>query len=122
MINKARDSLYVSLIVFLHPLWCYLLIYRTDMGVGGAGLANSITYTMILVLSHVYISKQEDIQESWFRPTAACLIGMGAYCKRGMWTAIRVCLEMWSYEIMILMSTFLSDEDTSSQIICNNFI
>jgi MATE family multidrug resistance protein len=121
MVNKSHGPLIISLTGLLHPLWCYFIIWRTDLTVTGAALANSITYTLNFILLSLYTSYQDDLKEALFLPTKECFEGMGTYCKRGLWTSARVCVEMWSYEFMTFQTTFLAQEYTASQVICNNF-
>jgi Na+-driven multidrug efflux pump len=63
-VNKSHGPLLISVIGLLHPLWCYLLIWRTDLTVTGAALANTITYSLNFILLSVYTAYQDDLKDA----------------------------------------------------------
>jgi MATE family multidrug resistance protein len=104
----------------LHILWCYLLVRVADLGVKGASIATGITYLILFVFLNVYASGIAEIKESWFFPNRDSIRHLGQFLKLGVPAALMFSLEWWVYEILTLMSGYISVEATAAEIILVN--
>lgn len=101
-------------ITILHIFWCDLLTVRLDMEVQGTAIATAITYFLMLSIYHFYTSRFTDERirkEAWFLPdwkSFKDLSGLVSFMKLGLPSIGMLCLEWWSFELMILYSAYLS--------------
>jgi len=67
--NHSRFALFIQLFsVLIHPIWCYILVVRYDMGNVGLGYANSITWITQCICLSLYFRfnlKSLGIQSQW---------------------------------------------------------
>lgn len=114
----------------LHILWCYLLTDYYDWGVKGTAIASSITSFTNFVLFWGFSSmmtKEKLRKESWFLPKnhtelKECINskGLWEFVKLGLSSMGTICLEWWSFELMMLFSSYISVKATATQIVIMN--
>ncbi|KAG5522548.1 hypothetical protein RHGRI_034642 [Rhododendron griersonianum] len=130
----------------LHLLVCWILVFKSGLGSRGAALANSISYWVNVVLLALYVKFSSSCAKSWTGFSKEALHNILTFLKLAIpsavmvWsvtyhqsrsTAYVVCsvkkktchnLEIWSFEMMVLLSGLLPNPqlETSVLSICLN--
>jgi Na+-driven multidrug efflux pump len=69
---------------------------------------------------YVIIQLQRDIKEAWFLPNKESFQGIIEYLKLGIYSLFMSILYVWSMEIIIILSGYLSIDETSASVIALN--
>ena len=114
----------------LHIFWCYLLTDLNDLGIKGTAYASIITSLINFIMYWVYSSmftEKEIREQTWFLPRNITEIkeccnaeGLWVFVKVGVGSMGTICLEWWSFEVMILLATMLSVKAVAVQLIIFN--
>ncbi|KAI8528641.1 hypothetical protein RHMOL_Rhmol12G0163400 [Rhododendron molle] len=106
----------------LHLLVCWILVFKSGLGSRGAALANSISYWVNVVLLALYVKFSPSCAKSWTGFSKEALHNILTFLKLAIPSAVMVCLEMWSFEMMVLLSGLLPNPqlETSVLSICFN--
>ncbi|KAK4362031.1 hypothetical protein RND71_017272 [Anisodus tanguticus] len=106
----------------IHILVCWILVFKSGLGGKGAALANSISYWFNFLFLALYIKFSPSCSKTWTGLSKEALKDMLAFIRLAIPSAIMVCLEMWSFELMVLLSGLLPNPqlETSVLSICLN--
>ncbi|XP_022771980.1 protein DETOXIFICATION 3-like [Durio zibethinus] len=109
-----------SAAVCLHIPLCWTLLYKTKLGIIGAALSTGIAFWFNVILLGIYMRYSSSCEKSRaliFKDIFSCIKEFFSY---GLPSAIMLCLEWWSSEILILLSGLLPDSmlETSVLSIC----
>jgi MATE family multidrug resistance protein len=114
----------------LHILWCYILTDVYEMGINGTAISSSFTNLIIFIMFWIYSSlytEQKLKEETWFLPRNHSEImeccnskSLWEFFKFGVGSIGTICLEWWSFEFMMLFSSYISVKATATQIILMN--
>ncbi|BAF26308.1 Os10g0345100, partial [Oryza sativa Japonica Group] len=106
----------------LHPLVCWLLVFRAGMGSKGAALANAISYAVNLAILAVYVRASNTCKGRWSGFSGEAFKELRQFAALAMPSAMMICLEWWSFEILVLLSGLLPNPqlETSVLSICLN--
>jgi len=108
----------------LHIGWCYLFTDIYGMGIKGTAYASSITNLINFILMWVYSSRFTEKrlrEETWFFPNN--MIEVREICNfKSLWEFVKIgvssmgtiCLEWWSFEFMMLFSSYISVKATAT--------
>ncbi|KAF7834597.1 protein DETOXIFICATION 16-like [Senna tora] len=121
--NIVFPMMYISgVTTLLHILVCYILILKSGLGSGGAALANAISYWLNVFILILYIKYSPACAETWKGFSKEALHGIPTFLRLAIPSAVMVCLEMWSFEMMVLLSGLLPNPklETSVLSICLN--
>ena len=90
-----------------HIGWCYLLVKVFKWDIHGVAFSNVLTniVNLLILELHCYFSKHFKDCYFWF--TEDTLEDIGEYIKIGCHSALMVCLEWWTYEILALSAGWL---------------
>ena len=113
-----------SVSMILHFCWCYFLAYNVGLGVVGVSIATWITYWTDLTVTTLYVTFKSGVvpKESWHFFNADSLKGLYEYFEYGIPSALIVCLEWWSFEILSLFAGLLSVEELAANIVLLNLL
>ncbi|NP_001151657.2 transparent testa 12 protein [Zea mays] len=107
-----------------HVLLCYTLVYKVGMGSKGAALGAAVSYSVNLAVLALYVRLSSACKATWtgFSTEAFSFSGLREYAKLAVPSAMMVCLEWWSFELLVLLSGFLPNPklETSVLSICVN--
>ncbi|XP_039009573.1 protein DETOXIFICATION 3-like isoform X2 [Hibiscus syriacus] len=109
-----------SAAVLLHTCLCWILTYKTSMGIAGGALSTGLALwfnVTLLVIYMRYSSACEKSRAFVFKDVLSCVKEIFSY---GVPSAAMICLEWWSFELLILLSGLLPDSmlETSVLSIC----
>ncbi|XP_028083610.1 protein DETOXIFICATION 16-like isoform X7 [Camellia sinensis] len=94
----------------------------TDLGLRGAALANSISYWTNVVLLALYVKFSSSCAKTWTGLSKEALHDILNFLGLAIPSAVMVCLEMWSFEMIVLASGLLPDPELQTSVlsICLN--
>ncbi|KAI6674235.1 hypothetical protein NL676_002141 [Syzygium grande] len=93
----------------LHILICWVLVMKTGLGSRGAALANSISYWIDVLLMALYVKFSSSCSKTWTGFSKEAFHNILPFLRLAIPSAVMVCLEMWSFEMMVLLSGLLPD-------------
>jgi Na+-driven multidrug efflux pump len=102
-----------------HPIWCYIFVSKSmlDMGIKGLGLANLITYSLCFAVNLIYSSCIPEIRKSIFLPDRRIFHDLGEYFSLGLPGAFMICIEVYGYIMIDIVSGWISVTCQSGQVI-----
>ncbi|OEL20673.1 Protein DETOXIFICATION 14 [Dichanthelium oligosanthes] len=107
-----------TLTVFI-PL-CWFMVYKIGMGNAGAALAVSICDWVEVMVLGLYIMFSPSCEKTRAPLTWEAFQGIGNFMRLAVPSALMICLEWWSYELLVLLSGILPNPalETSVLSIC----
>ncbi|KAH0993338.1 hypothetical protein GBA52_004821 [Prunus armeniaca] len=91
----------------VHLLNCWVLVYKTSLGYRGAALATSVTYSINALLLALYVRVSPSCKLTWTGFSKEAFHGIPNFLKLSIPSAVMVSLEVWSFEMIVLLSGFL---------------
>nr|KYP61471.1 Protein TRANSPARENT TESTA 12 [Cajanus cajan] len=106
----------------LHLPVCWIMVYKSGLGSRGAAIANSISYWINVFILSLYVKFSPKCAKTWTGFSKAALHNIPSFVRLAIPSAIMVCLENWSFEMMVLLSGLLPNPklETSVLSICLN--
>nr|QEY08343.1 MATE efflux family protein member 5b [Crocus sativus] len=106
----------------LHVLVCWILVFKSGLGNKGAALANFISYSINVLLLALYVKLSPACKKTWTGFSRDALRDIPNFIRLAIPSACMVCLEIWSFEMLLLLSGFLPNPklETSVFSICLN--
>jgi len=83
------------------------LVFKTGLGNAGAALSISISYWFTVVILGLYIKYSESCKATCVPLSKDAFTGISEFLRIALPSAVMVCLEWWSFELLILVSGFL---------------
>ncbi|CAL5058715.1 unnamed protein product [Urochloa decumbens] len=90
-----------------HPGVCWLLVRRLGLGSRGAALANGVAYLANLAFLALYVRVSPSCKTTWEGFSREALRGISGFLKLAMPSALMMCIEGWSFELLVLLSGLL---------------
>ncbi|KAG5013332.1 hypothetical protein AAZX31_09G162000 [Glycine max] len=111
-----------AITTLLHVLICWILVFKSGLGNRGAAVANSISYWLNVTILSLYVMFSPSCAKSWTGFSKEALHNIPSFVRLAIPSAVMVCLEMWSFELMVLLSGLLPNPklETSVLSICLN--
>ncbi|XP_021909340.1 protein DETOXIFICATION 16-like [Carica papaya] len=106
----------------LHILTCWVLVFKSGLGNKGAAVANAISYWINVLLLASYVRFSSSCSKTWTGFSKEALYEISIFLRLGIPSTVMVCLEWWSFEMMVLLSGLLPhpELETSVLSICLN--
>ncbi|KQJ82176.1 hypothetical protein BRADI_5g07160v3 [Brachypodium distachyon] len=105
-----------------HVLVCWLLVYKLGMGSKGAALANGISYLVNVSILAAYIRLSPSCRSTWTGVSKEAFRDVLGFFRLAVPSALMVCLEWWSFEMLVLLSGLLPNPKLEASVlsICLN--
>uniref|UniRef100_A0ACD5XJN8 Uncharacterized protein n=1 Tax=Avena sativa TaxID=4498 RepID=A0ACD5XJN8_AVESA len=105
-----------------HALVCWALVYKLGMGIKGAALANAVSYLTNVSILALYVRVSPSCKDTWTGFSCEAFHHIPAFLKLAVPSAIMVCMEWWSFEVMVLLAGLLPNPKLSTAVlsICLN--
>ncbi|XP_037462901.1 protein DETOXIFICATION 16-like [Triticum dicoccoides] len=115
MVSSAVTSL-------SHILVCWALVYKAGMGSKGAALATAVSYSTNLAMLSLYTRLSGACKRTWTGFSMEAFKELRQFAELAVPSAMMVCLEWWSFELLVLLSGLLPNPklETSVLSICLN--
>ncbi|KAI4347229.1 hypothetical protein L6164_008059 [Bauhinia variegata] len=101
----------------LHILICWFMVYKSGLGNRGAALANCISYWINVIALALYVNFSPSCAKTWKGFTRESLKDIPAFLRLAIPSAVMVCLEMWSFELMVLLSGLLPNPTLETSVL-----
>ncbi|KAJ0104728.1 hypothetical protein Patl1_19720 [Pistacia atlantica] len=101
----------------LHILVCWILVFKSGLGSRGAALANSISYWINVILLAIYVKFSPSCSKTWTGFSMEALHNILNFIRLAIPSAVMVCLEMWSFEMMVLLSGLLPNPELETSVL-----
>ncbi|CAM6050639.1 unnamed protein product [Sphagnum compactum] len=93
--------------VLFHIALCYILIYTLDVGFIGAALATTISYWLNAIFLMLYVKFSVICKKTWRGLSTETFSAVKPFMKLAIPSAFMICLEYWSFELLVLLSGLL---------------
>ncbi|XP_039143192.1 protein DETOXIFICATION 16-like [Dioscorea cayenensis subsp. rotundata] len=101
----------------LHLLICWLLVFKSGLGHKGAALAMSISYWLNVILLVLYVKFSPACKKTWTGFSSEALRDIFNFIKLAIPSAVMVCLEFWSFEMLVLLSGLLPNPKLETSVL-----
>ncbi|ONI27486.1 hypothetical protein PRUPE_1G089800 [Prunus persica] len=101
----------------LHLLVCWLLVYKTSLGYKGAAVANCIAYWINALLLFLYVRFSPSCKHTWTGFSKEAFHGILSFLKLSIPSAVMISLEMWCFEMMVLLSGLLPNPKLETSVL-----
>ncbi|KAB1220004.1 MATE efflux family protein 7 [Morella rubra] len=101
----------------VHVLICWILVFKTGLGYRGAALANSISYWLNVLLLVLYVKFSSSCVKTWTGFSKEALHNIFSFLRLAIPSAVMVCLELWSFEMMVLLSGLLPNPTLETSVL-----
>ncbi|KAJ0962766.1 hypothetical protein J5N97_027888 [Dioscorea zingiberensis] len=110
MISSAVTTL-------LHFVICWILVFKSGLGHRGAALAISISYWINVILLALYIKFSPACKKTWTGFSSEALHDILNFIKLAIPSTVMVCLEFWSFEMLVLLSGLLPNPTLETSVL-----
>ncbi|KAK6146824.1 hypothetical protein DH2020_020693 [Rehmannia glutinosa] len=100
-----------------HILICWIFVFKIKLGSRGAALANGISYWINVLLFALYIKFSKTCAESFTGLSREAFNGTLSFLKLAIPSAIMICLEYWSFEMVVLLSGRLPNPELETSVL-----
>ncbi|PVH66041.1 hypothetical protein PAHAL_1G132800 [Panicum hallii] len=98
-----------------HPAVCWLLVRRLGLGSRGVALANAVSYLGNLSLMALYPS----CRTTWTGFSGEAFRGIPGLLKLAVPSAAMICMEWWSFELLVLLAGLLPNTKLETAVLSN---
>ncbi|GMY07328.1 protein DETOXIFICATION 12-like [Fagus crenata] len=111
-------------ILCIHIPLCWVLVFKSGLEKLGAAVAISISYWLNVILLGLYMKYSSACQKTLVPISMELFQGIGEFFRFAIPSAVMICLEYWSFELLVLLSGHLPhpELETSVLSICLNTI
>ncbi|KAK4753826.1 hypothetical protein SAY87_001930 [Trapa incisa] len=108
----------------LHIPLCWALVFKSRLGNLGAAVAIDVSYWFNVVLMVLFARYSEACEKTRFAVSSEIFLGVGEFLQFAIPSAVMICLEWWSFELLILLSGLLPNPalETSVLSVCLSVI
>ncbi|KAF3952185.1 hypothetical protein CMV_022235 [Castanea mollissima] len=101
----------------LHVLVCWVLMFKIKLGIKGAALAISISNWINVLLLAIYVRFSQAFVKTWTGFSKESLHDILSFIKLAVPSAIMICLEYWSFEMVVLLSGLLPNPKLETSVL-----
>ncbi|XP_022929090.1 protein DETOXIFICATION 16-like isoform X2 [Cucurbita moschata] len=101
----------------LHIALCWVMIFKAGLETRGAALANSISYWINALILMLYVKFSSSCSESWTGFSAQAFHNFSYFLKLAIPSTVMVCLELWSFEMVVLLSGLLPNPKLETSVL-----
>ncbi|KAL6613948.1 hypothetical protein ACP70R_036218 [Stipagrostis hirtigluma subsp. patula] len=100
-----------------HPAVCWLLVRRLRLGSRGAALGNAMSHLANLSFLALYVRLSPSCKATWAGFSRDAFRGVLGLLRLAVPSALMVCVEWWSFEILMLLSGLLPNPKLETAVI-----
>uniref|UniRef100_A0ACD5ZMG1 Uncharacterized protein n=1 Tax=Avena sativa TaxID=4498 RepID=A0ACD5ZMG1_AVESA len=102
---------------FFHLAVCWLLVHSLGLGSKGAALSNAISYWTNVIVLAVYVRVSSTCKKTWTGFSMEAFNDPRSFLRLAVPSALMVCLEWWSFEILVLLSGLLPNPKLETSVL-----
>ncbi|KAG6394351.1 hypothetical protein SASPL_144935 [Salvia splendens] len=103
--------------LFFHVPVCWVLVFKANLGTAGAALAIGLCYWFNVILLLLYVNYSSTCKRTRAPFDKSILSGMREFSRFAVPSAVMVCLEWWSCEILVLLSGLLPNPQLETSVL-----
>ncbi|OMO73914.1 Multi antimicrobial extrusion protein [Corchorus olitorius] len=116
--NNVVPMMFCSGITALfHILVCWALVFKFGMGIRGAALSITISNWINVILLGLYIKFSTSCIKTWTGFTREAFHDILSFIKLAIPSAIMICFEYWSFEMVVLLSGLLPNPKLETSVL-----
>ncbi|CAI9096096.1 OLC1v1032168C2 [Oldenlandia corymbosa var. corymbosa] len=100
-----------------HIFLCWLMVFKVGLGIRGAAIANAASYWINVLLLTVYIKFSPACARTWTGFSRDALHDIISFLKLAIPSAIMICFEYWSFEMVVLLSGLLPNPKLETSVL-----
>ncbi|EPS72049.1 hypothetical protein M569_02707, partial [Genlisea aurea] len=100
-----------------HALLCWFFLFVIELGCKGAALANTVSYWINVFLLSLYIVFSGECRESFAGFSSEAFCDVLGFLKLAVPSAIMICFEYWSFEMVVLLSGLLPNPKLETSVL-----
>lgn len=112
--SVVAPSTYISMATLvLHFVMCWVVVYKLGFGLIGSSLTLSLSWWIIVVAQFVYILIAPRFKYTWNGFSVQAFSGLWAFVKLSAASAVMLCLEIWYFQVLVLITGLLDNSQLS---------
>lgn len=112
--SVVAPSTYISMATLvLHFVICWAVVYKLGFGLIGLSLTLSLSWWIIVVAQFVYILIAPRFKYTWNGFSVQAFSGLWAFVKLSAASAVMLCLEIWYFQVLVLITGLLDNPQLS---------
>uniref|UniRef100_A0A0D9WQ04 Protein DETOXIFICATION n=1 Tax=Leersia perrieri TaxID=77586 RepID=A0A0D9WQ04_9ORYZ len=100
-----------------HFVVCWVLVYGVGLGSKGAALSIAVSYWINVVILAVYVRVSGSCKKTWTGFSMEAFRDALSFLRLAVPSALMVCLEMWSFELIVLLSGLLPNPKLETSVL-----
>ncbi|OEL33138.1 Protein DETOXIFICATION 16 [Dichanthelium oligosanthes] len=100
-----------------HLVVCWVLVFGLGMGSKGAALGNAVSNWINVAVLAVYVRVSPDCKKTWTGFSIEAFRHALGFLNLAVPSALRVCLEWWSFELLVLLSGLLPNPQLETSVL-----
>lgn len=100
-----------------HVFLCWLFVFRIKLGCKGAAMATAVSYWINVLLLALYIKFSSACSKSFTGFSREAFNDVLGFLKLAIPSAIMICLEYWSFEMVVLLSGLLPNPKLETSVL-----
>ncbi|KAK7251700.1 hypothetical protein RIF29_35123 [Crotalaria pallida] len=101
----------------LHFFVCWILVFKSGLGSRGAAISNCIAYWANVLILILYVKYSSSCAQTWTGFSKEALRNIPSFLSMAIPSAAMVCLEMWAFEVLVLLSGLLPNPKLQTSVI-----
>ncbi|KAI3848934.1 hypothetical protein MKW98_014468 [Papaver atlanticum] len=101
----------------IHVPLCWVLVYKSGLGNIGAALSIGVSYWVNVIFLVIYIKYSPSCESTRASLSKEAFQGIGEFLRIAFPSAVMVCLEWWSSELLILLSGHLPNPQLETSVL-----
>ncbi|XP_004497006.1 protein DETOXIFICATION 16-like isoform X2 [Cicer arietinum] len=101
----------------VHFVFCWVFVFEYEFGIKGAALAISLSYWVNVFMLVVYINSASACASTWNGVSKEALNDVFSFLKLAVASAVMICLEYWSFEMVVLLSGLLPNPQLETSVL-----
>ncbi|XAR50240.1 hypothetical protein NMG60_11004510 [Bertholletia excelsa] len=108
----------ISIVVtsLVHVLMCWTLVFLVGLGHKGAALSFAISYWFNVIVLAIYIKFSPACDKTWTGFSRGSYNDICGYLSVAIPSALMLCLERWSYELLVFLSGLLPNPKLAASV------
>nr|XP_043620729.1 protein DETOXIFICATION 16-like [Erigeron canadensis] len=115
--NVVPMMLSTGITTLLHILVCWIMVFKSGLGSRGAALANAVSLWINVLLLAIYVQSSPSCKKTWTGFSKEAFRDIQTFLKLAVPSAVMVCLEIWSFEMMVLLSGLLPNPQLETSVL-----
>ncbi|KAH6803674.1 MATE efflux family protein, partial [Perilla frutescens var. frutescens] len=103
--------------LLFHIPACWALVFKAELGTAGAAVAIGFSYWFNVILLLLYVNYSPTCKRTRAPFDKEVLLSMREFTRFALPSAVMVCLEWWSFEMLVLLSGLLPNPQLETSVL-----